>query len=214
MEDRYDEKFGSGDKYKFGDSMKSGMVDAYLSKTAAILDELESKVRRVRDPEFWGKPYGTPITPGMKPNAAPNKPMTVRIPNRVTGNTFAFNGNAEHDAMQILEDMAGTDIVDYVRNTPGHWYFDDNDDSAIGFQPDSAGPGNRVTVIVYKPTDDEDADFEYDEEAIRKFIDEDAARKNPVSRRFRDDREMRVNLREAKPTEPTAQSRNHAPIKW
>lgn len=38
-----------------------------------LLENLESKVRRVRDVAYWGMPYGTPITPGMKP-AGPTSP--------------------------------------------------------------------------------------------------------------------------------------------
>ena len=44
---------------------------------------LESKARHVRDPDFWGKPYGTPITPGMKPKPkGPKVRVSVsRMPN-------------------------------------------------------------------------------------------------------------------------------------
>lgn len=55
------------------------LVDGYLTKTAELLDTIEGKVRHVRDPDFWGKPYGTPITPGMKPTGKPGGPG-VRVP--------------------------------------------------------------------------------------------------------------------------------------
>lgn len=39
-----------------------------LKGLVGVLGGLESKaIRRVRDPEYWGKPFGTIITPGMKP---------------------------------------------------------------------------------------------------------------------------------------------------
>lgn len=34
--------------------------------------------RYVRDPAYWGKPYGTPITPGMKPVGKPPKGVSAR----------------------------------------------------------------------------------------------------------------------------------------
>jgi hypothetical protein len=39
-----------------------------MAKVAAVFTVLEEKVvRRVRDSAYWGRPKGTPITPGMKP---------------------------------------------------------------------------------------------------------------------------------------------------
>lgn len=42
------------------------LEDPTVDRKTYYLD-IENKVRRVRDPEYWGVPYGTPITPGMKP---------------------------------------------------------------------------------------------------------------------------------------------------
>lgn len=40
--------------------------------------ETKAAIRRVRDPEYWGVPYNTPIVPGMKPRPKPR--ARVRIP--------------------------------------------------------------------------------------------------------------------------------------
>lgn len=48
---------------------------------AATYFETKAGVRHVRDPEFWGMPFGTPITPGMKPRGMKkpkgNPPVTL-----------------------------------------------------------------------------------------------------------------------------------------
>jgi hypothetical protein len=49
----------------------------YGAGAKALLAELETKVRRVRDPGYWGKPYGTPIVPGMKPTG--KQPPTALV---------------------------------------------------------------------------------------------------------------------------------------
>lgn len=49
------------------------MVVARLEHLLTAFQDLEAKlVRRVRDPAYWGLPYGTPITPGMKPRPEPD----------------------------------------------------------------------------------------------------------------------------------------------
>lgn len=45
-------------------------VVSIRDRIKALWLDLESKDRRVRDPEYWGLPYGTPILPGMKPRGA------------------------------------------------------------------------------------------------------------------------------------------------
>lgn len=55
-------------------------VEEYLSKTAAILDELESKVRRVRTPEGAAR-YGQPINSIIKPDVVPNVP--IKVPHQI-----------------------------------------------------------------------------------------------------------------------------------
>ena len=87
-----------------GDTMDKRLVDGYLSKTAELLDTIEGKVRRVRDPNFWGKPYGTPITPGMKPT----KPTHVDI-NKLN----VLRGRENANAAGVSAD----DLVDEVRTT-------------------------------------------------------------------------------------------------
>lgn len=52
---------------------------SFMDRLTSIDAELESKVGHVRDVEYWGKPYGTPITPGMKP-----EPMEVSVPKKRT----------------------------------------------------------------------------------------------------------------------------------
>lgn len=53
--------------------MDDKMIDAYLKKAEEVLIEAttfldpETKVRRVRDADFWGVPVNTIIKPGMKP---------------------------------------------------------------------------------------------------------------------------------------------------
>lgn len=112
--------------------MDKRLVDGYLSKTAELLDELEGKVRRVRDPEFWGKPYGTVITPGMKPMSSPNKPMTVRIsqyalPKNITVGSINRLPNRSADEKRSLKDGC----VDYVKKTVRGLNSDDDLDAAI-----------------------------------------------------------------------------------
>lgn len=43
---------------------------------------IENKVRHVRDPEYWGLPYGTVLTPGMKPKpkSGSKKPRSTAKP--------------------------------------------------------------------------------------------------------------------------------------
>lgn len=68
---------------------KVTMLDAYFKKVDALLAELESKdagvhntydidmetkMRKVKDSSYWGRPVGTPITPGMKPEG-PKSPI-------------------------------------------------------------------------------------------------------------------------------------------
>lgn len=37
-----------------------------MENTALTITEIKAGVRKVRDPDYWGAPYGTPITPGMR----------------------------------------------------------------------------------------------------------------------------------------------------
>ena len=68
---------------------KVTMLDAYFKKVDEFLAsieskdanaagtyeiDLETKVRKVKDSAYWGKPVGTPITPGMKPEG-PKSPL-------------------------------------------------------------------------------------------------------------------------------------------
>ncbi|WAA19814.1 VIP2-like ADP-ribosyltransferase toxin [Gordonia phage Kabocha] len=52
---------------------------SFMSRLTSIEADLESKAGHVRDVEYWGKPYGTPIAPGMKP-----EPMEVATPKKRT----------------------------------------------------------------------------------------------------------------------------------
>lgn len=68
---------------------KVTMLDAYFQKVDAFLAvieakdatavgtyeiDVETKVRKVKDSAYWGRPVGTPITPGMKPEG-PKSPL-------------------------------------------------------------------------------------------------------------------------------------------
>lgn len=68
---------------------KAGMFDLYLKKVDEFLTvlevkdvdaagtyeiDVETKVRKVKDSAYWGRPVGTPIVPGMKPEG-PKSPM-------------------------------------------------------------------------------------------------------------------------------------------
>lgn len=52
---------------------------SFMDRLTSIDADLESKVGHVRDVDYWGKPYGTPIAPGMKP-----EPMEVSVPKKRT----------------------------------------------------------------------------------------------------------------------------------
>jgi hypothetical protein len=58
-----------------GDRVLLRTIDIPLGKGRKELQEMievKAVVRRVRDPRYWGKPYGTPIVPGMEPS--PERP--------------------------------------------------------------------------------------------------------------------------------------------
>lgn len=60
----------------------------------------EKGVRRVRDPEYWGVPYGTPIVPGMKPMGQmrlPGMPKIPHTPERDNERLDRFRENADRD---------------------------------------------------------------------------------------------------------------------
>lgn len=63
----------------------------------------EKGVRRVRDPEYWGVPYGTIIVPGMKPNG-PNS--TARRTQQTTHDTVARKPDI-NDAITIWKGDTG-----------------------------------------------------------------------------------------------------------
>ena len=68
-------------------SVKSRLVSLELEEKTWYIDP-ETKVKHVRDAEYWGMPVGTPITPGMKPQklkpvdalptTTPKKPKTPK----------------------------------------------------------------------------------------------------------------------------------------
>ena len=55
--------------WEYEDEYDHAYVTRYVTPSALrLLDINEEKAdRRVRDPQYWGVPYGTPIVPGMKP---------------------------------------------------------------------------------------------------------------------------------------------------
>lgn len=74
---------------KMNSEEKVTMLDAYFQKVDAFLAvieakdadaagtyeiDVETKVRKVKDSAYWGRPVGTPITPGMKPEG-PKSPL-------------------------------------------------------------------------------------------------------------------------------------------
>lgn len=78
----------SGSRGFFG-QRKSTAIDIYFKKVDSLLAtiefkdadvvgtydfDMETKVRKVKDSAYWGKPVGTPITPGMKPEG-PKSPI-------------------------------------------------------------------------------------------------------------------------------------------
>lgn len=57
------------DLYEYGPVLHGAHRLAHQKSVKSAADEeLETKVRVVRDPDYWGLPIGTPIAPGMKPN--------------------------------------------------------------------------------------------------------------------------------------------------
>ena len=117
--------------------MDKRLVDGYLSKTAELLDAIEGKVRHVRDPDFWGKPYGTPITPGMKPTGKkPSKP-TVRVQSGPLTRSFAgITGKkmppTQDHVLAVWEGILGT-VYARDPDTGEEKYFDYNWGAAAHF---------------------------------------------------------------------------------
>lgn len=75
-------------------------VEEYLSKTAAILDELESKVRRVRTPEGAAR-YGQPINSIIKPDVVPNVP--IKVPRQIGSQPGTAHAMARADELKPKE---------------------------------------------------------------------------------------------------------------
>ena len=75
------------------------IIDAYH-------DDMESKslVRHVRDPEYWGLPYGTPITPGMNPPG--RRPPKFRVTHRRSEPDFSVIPYKEYSIPRVVEQLA------------------------------------------------------------------------------------------------------------
>lgn len=101
-------------------------VEEYLSKTAAILDELESKVRRVRTPEGAAR-YGQPINSIIKPDVVPNVP--IKVPHQIGSQPGTAHerrkriAKLEEDAKPDITKPIGSDLPDDVKESMG-WMRD------------------------------------------------------------------------------------------
>jgi hypothetical protein len=97
-------------KYAHLLSVKSAAVDGmeYTGPHFAPADsqsgQIEVKARYVRDQEFWGLPYGTPIRLGMKPRG----PKAAAL--RAEGKPVT------HDMGTTTEKPAGADVININRN--------------------------------------------------------------------------------------------------
>ena len=98
----------------------------------------EKGVRRVRDPEYWGVPYGTVITPGMKPVGQmrlPGMPKIPVTPERDDERLDRFRENADRDDIRRSARRM-QDLIDkyYL------WSFDSS----------SGGDSDRASHELYK----------------------------------------------------------------
>ena len=89
-------------------------VDVMLTKAFALADEMKA-IRRVRDPEYWGLPYGTIIPPGYKPVG---KKPTVKLPvpkaktKKATGiETKPIMSGAPFDSRFKLDDASKVNLA-------------------------------------------------------------------------------------------------------
>jgi hypothetical protein len=57
---------------KGAETLMSSMQE-HQTKSVSQFADLEAKIRHVRDVEYWGLPYNTPILPGMKPKPKPKR---------------------------------------------------------------------------------------------------------------------------------------------
>jgi hypothetical protein len=90
-------------KYAHLLSVKSAAVDG-MEYTGIRPEQAETKARYVRDQEFWGLPYGTPIRLGMKPRG----PKAAAL--RAEGKPVT------HDMGTTTEKPAGADVININRN--------------------------------------------------------------------------------------------------
>lgn len=105
----------------------TGLLDAVQSSREWMASVQEEKgIRRVRDPAFWGKPYGTRIVPGMKPVAqrpipgippAP-QPETPRDQRRVDSAFSWDRSEVRQNAMLVQSAIARAYDVDQVTTSP------------------------------------------------------------------------------------------------
>lgn len=105
----------------------TGLLDAVQSSREWMASVQEEKgIRRVRDPAFWGKPYGTRIVPGMKPVAqrpipgippAP-QPETPRDQRRVDSAFSWDRSEVRQNAMLVQSAIARAYDVDQITTSP------------------------------------------------------------------------------------------------
>lgn len=134
-------------------------VEEYLSKTAAILDELESKVRRVRTPEGAAR-YGQPINSIIKPDVVPNVP--IKVPHQIGSQPGTAHerrkriAKLEEDAKPDITKPIGSDLPDDVKESMGWMKPKEKQSPKIG--PDWSGSMKKLLEA--------DEGWEYDERVL------------------------------------------------
>lgn len=122
-----------------------GLVVKISSEELKTLEDFaETKVRHVRDSEFWHLPVGTPIVPGMKPGA----PDLAAV----RGDNIAGVAKQKVKASQIKPG----DFLDHAQTVKVTRVSDRNGQTTVSWKLKGGASGKQVfgsdsTVFIYRP---------------------------------------------------------------
>ena len=119
---------------KGAETLMSSMQE-HQTKSVSQFADLEAKIRHVRDVEYWGLPYNTPILPGMKPKPKPKRSTSAPQASATTVNEATPEPVAEEWSMRegdyegwSIVSSGGVDYYIGPYDGDGKWYVLEGDD--------------------------------------------------------------------------------------
>lgn len=162
------------DLYEYGPVLHGAHRLAHQKSVKSVAEELETKVRVVRDPAYWGLPIGTPIIPGMKPNGPKAQQRRERgqdTPENVGVVEIEPVVDDESDTVDTLEDVEPSDSENAPQDESDDVPEEEPGPEARG-EPEivELAPG-EASAEPYKPTGRTDAVGAFTDDQLAAEID-------------------------------------------